>query len=59
MSDDEFILYIQQKLDHRLEILWYQMVHQITWGVSCGPTIEMVPVETPLNTFERYLRGNV
>lgn len=58
-TPNEFWEYLREILDHRLEMAMFQIVHQITWGVPCGPTISMIPIPDPSSAFYKYMKGNV
>lgn len=54
--------WIRAKLDHELEMMEFKILHEITWGVPYGPTLAMVPKETPdspYSHFLRYLKGDL
>lgn len=54
--DDTFSQVIA-RMNHKLEMIEFQIVHELTWGVSCGPTLAMIPETKPPTAFERYLKG--
>ena len=54
----ELRAWFEAKLDHALSMLELQIIHEITWGVPCGPTLSMVEQPKKQATFEKYLRGD-
>lgn len=56
---DRLLAILKAKLDHELEMQWLQHKHDDLWGVPCGPTLDMVPEQPKVTSFERYLRGDL